>query len=128
MGSDHGIIEWQIDMEKQEDAGFTQAVWWNQAAMLHEDMEQADKLWRQRATGLAYLAVESTGNDVESEAEWCQKALGQALDTATTKLRICTQSTSCCNGELIKRRSPLGEQSGGTDCRRQPRPRPNCRS
>jgi hypothetical protein len=52
--------------------------------------------------------VERTGNDVESEAEWCPKALGQALDTATTKLRICTQSTSCCNGELTKRRSPLG--------------------
>lgn len=108
MGSDDWIIEWQIDMEKQEDAGCTQAVWWNQAAMLHEDMEQADKLWRERAMGLAYLAVESTGNDVESEAEWCQKALGQALDTTTTKLRICTQSTSCFNGELIKRRSPLG--------------------
>jgi len=38
-GSDHEIIEWEVDMEMQEDAGGTQAVGWNLAAMTQEHKE-----------------------------------------------------------------------------------------
>jgi len=42
MGSDHDIIEWEVHMEKEEEAGGTQVVGWNLAAMSQEDKEQAE--------------------------------------------------------------------------------------
>jgi hypothetical protein len=58
--------------------------------MLQQDKVQAEKVWRERARGRAYLGVESTGDDVESKAEWCQEALGKVLDPSVKKIRICT--------------------------------------
>jgi len=97
-------------MEKQGEAGGTQVVGWNLAAMSQEDKVQAEKLWRERARGRAYLGVESTGDDVESEAEWCQEALGKVLDATAKKIRICSGSKRWWNGEIKERRSQLGRE------------------
>jgi len=60
--------------------------------MMQEVMMQAGKLWRETPRGRAELGVESTGDNVESEAEWCQEALSMQLDTTAMKITICTQS------------------------------------
>jgi hypothetical protein len=60
--------------------------------------------------GRAYLGVESRGDDIESEAEWCQEALGMVLDTTAKKIRICAQSKGWLNGEIKERRSYLGRE------------------
>jgi len=72
MGSDHEITELEVDLEKLEEAGGTQDVGWNLVAILQEHKEQAEKLWGEQARVRACLGVESTGDDVESKAEWCQ--------------------------------------------------------
>jgi len=41
-GSDHDITQWEVDMEKQQDAGGTQVIGRNLAAMSQEDNEQAE--------------------------------------------------------------------------------------
>jgi hypothetical protein len=69
-GSDHEIIECEVVIEKQEEAGDTLVVGWNLAAMSQEAMAQAEKLWTEQARGRAYMGVESTGDNIESQAAW----------------------------------------------------------
>jgi len=109
-GSDHENIECEVDMARQEKAGGPQVVGWNLAAILQEDQEQAEKLWREWARGRAYLGVESTGDDVKSKAVWCQESLGNVLDTTAEKITICTRSKRCWNGEIKERWSQLGRE------------------
>jgi len=97
-------------MEKKEKAGGRQGVGWNLAAMSQEDTEQAEKLRRERARGRAYCGVESTGNDVESEAECCQEALGKVLNATAKEMKICAQSKRWWNGEIMEMSSQLGRE------------------
>jgi len=97
-------------MEKQEEGGGTQVVGWNLVAMSLEDKEQAEKLWKERAKGRAYLGVRSIGDDVERNAKWCQEVLGKELDASAKKITICARSRSWWNGEIKKRRSQLGRE------------------
>jgi len=99
-----------VDMEKKEVAGGTQVIGWNLAAMLQEDKEQAEKLWRERARGRGFLGAESTGDNIESEAEWCQEALGKVLDATAKKIRIWAWSNRWWNGDIQERRSHLGKE------------------
>jgi len=108
--SDHEIIEWKVDMEKQVQAEGTQVVGWNLAAMSQEDEEQAEKCWKERARGRAYLGEKSTGDEVESKAEWCQEALSKVLDPTAKKIRICARSKRWWNGEITEKRSQLGRE------------------
>jgi len=56
--------------------------------------------------------VESTGNDFESEAEWCQGALGRVVVATATKIRMCAQSKGWWNGQIEERRSEIGREKG----------------
>jgi len=98
-------------MQEQEEAGGTPVVGWNQAAMFQRDWEHAGRLRRERARGRAYLGVESTGGDAESEAEWSQVALGKVLNATAKKIVICAHSKGWWNGEIKLRRSPLGKKT-----------------
>jgi hypothetical protein len=69
---------------------------------------QGEKIWQEQASGRAYVGVESTGDDVEGEAEWCQKALSMVLDASAKKITICTRSKSWWIGEIKERRGQLG--------------------
>jgi len=108
-GSDHEIIEWQVNLLKQGVAGGTQVVGWNLAAMLPQGKEHAEKLQRERARGRALMGVESTGDNVESEDDWCQEALGRVLNIAAQLITTCTPSTRWWNDEINKRSSELGK-------------------
>jgi hypothetical protein len=98
--SDHEIIEWQVDMKQLEEAEGRQVVGWNLAAKSQESEEQVDNLWKDKARGKAYLGGESTGDEVESEAEWCQESLSKVLDTTAKKIMICARSNRWCNGDI----------------------------
>jgi hypothetical protein len=62
-------------MDKEEEAGGTQVVGWNLAAMSQEVVEAAEELWREWAKARAQLGAESTGDEVKSEVDWCLEAL-----------------------------------------------------
>jgi hypothetical protein len=109
-GSDHEIIEWELEMEKQEEPGGTQVVGWKLAAMSQEDVDVAEALWRERAKAGPYLEAESPGDEVESEAEWCQEALSKVLDATAKKITICAHSKRWWNGEIKEKRSQLGRE------------------
>ena len=109
-GSDHEIIEWEVDMEEQEEAGGTQVIGWNLAAMSQEDKKPAEKLWRELARGRVYLEMESIGDDLESAAKWGQEVLGKVLDATAKKIRICTRSKRWWNGAIKERRRRLGSE------------------
>jgi len=78
-GSDHEVIEWEFNVDKQEAADHVQVIGWNFAAMSKEDKEAAEKVWRELERERAHLGEECTGGDVEREAEWCQEALSKVL-------------------------------------------------
>jgi hypothetical protein len=60
--------------------------------MLQNDKWQAERLWREGSWGRAYMGVESTGDDIKCEAEWCHQALDKVLSTAAKKIRFCARS------------------------------------
>jgi len=87
-GSDQEIIDWELNMEQQQEAGGTQVVGWNLAAMSQEDVEVAEKLWREWAKERAHLGAESRGDKIGREAEWCQEAQSEVLDATAKKITI----------------------------------------
>ena len=44
-GSDHEVIEWEVEAERWEEADHERVVGWNLAAMTEKDLETAEKLW-----------------------------------------------------------------------------------
>jgi hypothetical protein len=74
------------------------------------DKEQAEKHWKEGARVRAYLGVESSGDDVESEAEWCQEVLGQVFSSSAKKITICTRSKRWWYGAINERRCQLGRE------------------
>ena len=58
------------------------------------------------------MGEESTGDEVESEAEWCKDTLSMVLDATANKIRICARSKRLWNGEIKEMRSQLGREKG----------------
>ena len=79
--SDHKVIEWEVNVDKPEEADHVQGLGWNLAAMSKEDEEAAEKLWRELERERAHLDEECTGDDVEREAELCQQTESKVLET-----------------------------------------------
>jgi hypothetical protein len=104
------VIEWEFNIDKQEEADHMQVKVWNLAAMSKEDQESAEKLWRELERERAHLGEECTGDDVEQEAEWCQETLSKVQDAKAKKRRICTRSKRLWNGKIKERRSALGRE------------------
>ena len=56
-GSDHEVIEWEVEVDRQAEAGHNREVGWNLAAMTEEDAKAAEKLWMELAKERAHLDV-----------------------------------------------------------------------
>jgi len=91
-GSDHELIEWEVGVDRQEEANHERVVGWNFAAMTEKDMDAAGKLWVELAKERAELDAECTVDEVEQEVIWCQEAMRSVLDATAKKIRICTRS------------------------------------
>jgi len=91
-GSDHEVIEWEVEVDRQEEAGHERVVGWNLAAMTEEDAKAAEKLWMELAKERARLDAECTADEVEQESTWCQEAMGNVLDATAKKIRIRAKS------------------------------------
>jgi hypothetical protein len=109
-GSDHEVIKWEFNVDKQEEADHVQVIGWNLAAMAQEDKEAAEKLWRELERDRAHLGEECTGDDVEREAECSQETLSKVPDAKAKKIRICARSKRWWNGEIMERTSGLGRE------------------
>jgi len=59
-GSDHEVIEWEVGVDRQEEADHERVVGWNLAAMTDEDAEAAEKLWMELAKERIQLDAECT--------------------------------------------------------------------
>jgi len=78
-GSDHEVIEWEVGVDRQEEADHERVVGWNLAAMTDKDVEAAGKLWAELAKERAQLDAECTVDEVEQEATWCQEGMISVL-------------------------------------------------
>jgi hypothetical protein len=85
-GSDHEMIEWEFNVDKQEEEDDVQVIGWIVAATSTEDEEAAEILWRELERGIAHLGEECTGDDVERQAEWSQEIVSKFLDTKAKKI------------------------------------------
>jgi hypothetical protein len=61
-GSDHEVIEWEVEVYRQEEAGHEWVVGWNIAAMTEEDAKAVEKLWMELAKERAHLDAECTAD------------------------------------------------------------------
>jgi len=111
MGSDHEVIEWEVEADRREESDHEWVVGWNLAAMKEEDAEAAEKLWTELAKEGAHLDVACTADEVEQEAAWCQEAMGNVLDTTTQKIRICARSKTWWNADIKNRRMAVGREN-----------------
>jgi hypothetical protein len=107
-GSDHQDIEWEVEVDRQEEEGNERVVGWNLAAMTKEDAKAAEKLWMELVKERADLDAECTADEVKQEPTWCQEAMGKVLDATAKKIRICAKSRSCWNADIRERRKAVG--------------------
>ena len=109
-GSDHEVIEWEVEVDRQEEAGHERLVGWNLAAMTEEDGKAAEKRWMELVKGRAHLHSECTADEVEQEAAWCQEAMGNVLDHMAKKIRIFAISKRWWNADIRVRRNAVGRE------------------
>ena len=83
--SDHEVIEWGVEADKQEEADNEIVLGCNLAVMTEKDLEAAEKLWMESAKKKAQLDAPCTDDEVEQEAAWCQEAISNILN-ATAKM------------------------------------------
>jgi hypothetical protein len=70
-GSHHNITEWEVEVDRPEEAGQERVVGWNLAAIIEKDMKAAEKLWMELLKERALLDAEFLAAEVEQEAAWC---------------------------------------------------------
>jgi hypothetical protein len=109
-GSDHEVIEWEVEVDRQEEAGHERVVGWNIAAMTEEDAKAAEKLWMKLAKERAHLDAECTADEVEQEAARCQEAMGNVLDPTTKMITICAKLKTWWNADIRERRKEVGRE------------------
>jgi len=76
--------------------------------MTEEDAKAAEKLWMERAKERAHLDAESTADEVEQEAAWCQGGIGNVLDMTAKKLMICDILKRRWNADIRQSRKAVG--------------------
>jgi len=99
-GSDHEVIEWEVGVDRQEEADHEKVVGWNLAPMTEKDVEAAGKPWAELAKERGQLDTECTVDEVEQEAAWCQEAMSSILDATAKKIRICVRSKRWWNADI----------------------------
>lgn len=85
-------------------------VGWNLAAMMEEDLEAAEKLWRELAKKRAHLSTECTADKMGHEGAWCQEATSSVFNAAAKKIRKCTRSKSWWNAHIKEKRTTVGRE------------------
>lgn len=110
--SDNEVIEWEVDIHKQE-ADHERLVWWNIAAMMEENMEKAEKLWMEVPKERAHLDAEYIAEKVEQDAAWYQEAISNVLDTTAMRIGLCTKSTRRWNATIREKERRADERHGG---------------
>jgi len=111
-GSDHEIIEWEVDANWLVEADHERVVGWNLAAMMDEDAKAAEKLWAELPKESSHLDVECTEDGVEQEAAWCQEAISSILNAATKEIRLCAKSKRLGIADIKERRNVVGREKG----------------
>ena len=104
------MIEWEFNIDKQEEGDHAQVIGWNLAAMSKEDKEQAEKLWKELETDRAHRGEDCMAEDQHQESKRCQATRSRVLDAKAKKIRICAQSKRWWNGEIKEMRSALRRQ------------------
>ena len=109
-GSDHEVIEWEVGVDRQEEADHERVVGWNLAAMIEKAVEAAGKLWAELGKERAQLDAECTVDEVEQEAAWCQEAMSSVPEATAKKIRICARSKRWWNADIKERRRMIGRE------------------
>jgi len=102
-GSDHDVMEREVWVDRQEEAGHGKVVGWILAAMTEEDVKAAEKLWMELEKERAHLDAECTADEVEEDGTWCQEDMGNVLDPTAKKIRICAKPKTWWNSDIRDR-------------------------
>jgi hypothetical protein len=79
-GSNHKDIEWEEDVNRQQQVDHEMVVGLNLPPMRGKDMEVVEKLWMELAKEKDHLEAECTPDEEEQEAASCQKAVSSILN------------------------------------------------
>jgi len=109
-GSEHEVIEWEVGVDRQEEADHERVVGWNLAAMTEKDVEAAGKLLAELAEERAQFDAQCTVDEVEQEATWCQEAMSSLLAATVEKIRIRARSKRWWNAYIKERRRMVGRE------------------
>jgi len=109
-GSDHEVIESEVESDREEEANHERVLGGNLAAMTEEDVEAAEKILAELARWRAHLGAEWTEDEVEQEAAWSQEAMSSILNATAKKIRICAKSKQWWNADIKERRNAVGRE------------------
>jgi hypothetical protein len=86
------IMEWDIDDLKGDKKNY----------------DKAQKQWEEKSRLRSILNKESSGEELQDEAEWIQQNFVNHLDRCCKKIRVCARSKRWWNGEIAENRKILG--------------------
>ena len=113
-GSDHKVIEWEVEVDRQMEADHERVIGWNLLVMMEKDAEAAEKLWTKLGKERAHLDTECTKDEVKQEAAWFQEAMNSSLDATAKKIRICAKSKRWWNADIKESRKAVGRKNRTT--------------
>jgi len=109
-GSDHKVIEWEVEADGLEEVDHQSVVGPSLAAIMEKDLEIEEKLWMDLAKERAHLGAESTEDEVEQKAACCQKAMSCILNATSKKIMICGKSKRWWNAYIKESRKAVGRE------------------
>jgi len=86
--SDHEVIEWELGVDRLEEADHQRIVKSNLAATTENDPDAAETLSMELTKERAQPDAQCTDDDVEQVAAYSQEALSGVLDPTGLKIRI----------------------------------------
>lgn len=108
-GFDNEVIEWDVDVNKQEEADQERVVGWNLAPKIDEEQEAVKELWMELAKERVYRDIRCMEDAIEQKVMWCQEARSSVAGVTAMEIRICTNSKMWCNCDIISHQD-LGEE------------------
>jgi uncharacterized protein involved in tolerance to divalent cations len=73
-----------------------------------ENYEKAQKYWKDKSSKRPVVTEESSGEDLQKEAEWIQRNFANHLNRCCKKVKVCARSKRWWNEEIAENRRILG--------------------
>jgi uncharacterized protein involved in tolerance to divalent cations len=109
--SDHAVVRAQLRWDEGEGVKVSRKITgWDIDGLKEEEKcyKKAQKQWEEKSRSRPILNENSSGDELQKEAEWIQKIFVNHLNRCCKKITVCARSKRWWNQEIAENRKILG--------------------